>query len=122
MTLRPIGCLLCLCLASAPMAARDPWTTRDTLWELAYVAAVAMDVSQSRQIEDGGRYERNPLLPRYPSARTITNLGILNVAANPGISYLLPSPWRRRWQAATVVVELAVVADNHIRAGVRVKF
>lgn len=121
MTLRPIGCLLCLCLAPT-LSARDPWTRRDTLWELAYVAAVAMDVSQSRQIEDGGRFERNPFLPRHPSAAAITNLGILNVAAHAGISWLLPSPWRRRWQAVTVAVEVFVVADNHIRAGVRVNF
>lgn len=112
---------LCLCMPCRA-ADRAPWTAADTAWELSYVAAVAMDCSQSRQIEDGNRYERNPLLPRHPSARTITQLCVLNVVAHATLSWALPRPWRRRFQVASVVLEVAVVADNYYRAGVRVKF
>jgi len=105
-----------------PTQAADPWSKADTAWELSYVAMVAMDCSQSRQIEDGGRYERNPLLPRHPSAKTITQLCILNVVAHAAISYALPRPWRRRFQTVTFVLEAGVVADNYYRAGVKVKF
>ncbi|BDU75801.1 hypothetical protein [Mesoterricola sediminis] len=122
MRLRLARGLLLLCLAAPCSAARDPWTRQDTLWELSYVAVVAMDCSQSRQIEDGGRYERNPLLPRHPSARQITQLCLLNAAAHAGISYALPRPWRRRFQTVTIALEAAVVTDNYVRAGLRVKF
>jgi len=114
--------LLALCLALPCSAAREPWTLQDTLWELSYDAVLAMDCSQSRQIEGSDRYERNPLLPRHPSAKTITQLCILNAVAHAGISYVLPKPWRRRFQVVTVVIEAGVVSDNYIRAGVRVKF
>ena len=122
MTIRPACGLLALCLALPCRAGdRSPWTTQDTLWELGYAATVAMDCSQSRQIENGG-YERNPLLPRHPSAKTITQLCVLNVIAHVGISYVLKTPWRRRFQVATVVIEAGVVADNYYRAGVKLKF
>ena len=113
--------LAALCLGM-PCRAADPWSKSDTAWELSYVAMVAMDCSQSRQIEDGNRYERNPLLPRHPSARTITQLCILNVVAHAAISYVLPRPWRRRFQVVSVVLEAGVVADNYYRAGIKVKF
>jgi hypothetical protein len=122
MTLRLPRGLLALCLALPCLAGDTPWSTPDTLWELSYAATVAMDCSQSRQIENGGRYEGNPLLPRHPSATTISQLCILNVAAHAAISYALPSPWRRRWQAVTVVLEAGVVADNYYRAGVKFRF
>ncbi|BDU71660.1 hypothetical protein [Mesoterricola silvestris] len=105
-----------------PCRAADPWTARDTTWELSYAAVVAMDCSQSRQIENGGRYERNPLLPRHPSAKTITQLCVLNVAGHAALSWALPRPWRRRFQVVSVVLEAGVVADNYYRAGVKVRF
>ncbi len=123
MKMRLAGALAALCLCMPCLASdTNPWTTQDTLWELSYAAVVAMDCSQSRQIEGSGRYERNPLLPRHPSARTITRLCILNVAAHATISYVLPRPWRRRFQVVSVVVETGVVADNYCRAGIKVKF
>ena len=122
MTIRLARGALALCLALPCFAGPDPWTIRDTAWELSYVATVAMDCSQSRQIENGGRYERNPMLPRHPSARTILQLGILNVTAHATVSYLLPAPWRRRFQMVSVGIEAGVVSDNYFRAGVKLKF
>ena len=122
MTIRLARGALALCLALPCLAGAEPWTLRDTAWELSYVAVVAMDCSQSRQIENGGRYERNPMLPRHPSARTILQLGILNVTAHATVSYLLPAPWRRRFQMVSVGIEAGVVSDNYFRAGVKLKF
>ena len=122
MTLRLARGLLALCLALPLAAEGAPWTREDTLWELSYVAVVAMDCSQSRQIQSTGREERNPLLPRHPSSKTIAQLSILNVAAHAGISLMLNRKWRGRFQKVSVAIEAAVVADNYFRAGVRLNF
>jgi hypothetical protein len=114
--------LLGLCLSFPCLAGDTSWTTPDTLWELAYVSVAAMDCSQSRQIENGGRYEQDPVLPRHPSARTITQLTLLNVAAHATISWVLPSPWRRRFQVISFSIEAGVVSSNYIHAGLKVKF
>lgn len=114
--------LVALCLALPAAAEGAPWTKQDTLWELSYAAVVAMDCSQSRQIQSTGREERNPLLPRHPSSKTIAQLSILNVAAHVGISTLLNRTWRVRFQRVSVAIEATVVADNYFRAGVRLNF
>jgi len=108
--------------ASAMAWEPAPWTRDDTLWEIGYVAVVAMDCSQSCQFQQLGRYERNPFLPRHPNARTMRMICLGSVVGQAGISYVLPAKWRRPWQAATVSLEVAAVADNYFQAGLSIKF
>jgi len=99
-----------------------PWTHEDTLWEIGYVTVVAMDCSQSCQITELGRYERNPFLTRHPNRRTMCWICVGSVVGQATISYVLPVKWRRHWQVATVSLEVAAVADNYFRAGLSIKF
>jgi hypothetical protein len=105
-------------LAAAP----DPWTRTDTLWEAAFAAVVAMDCGQSVQIDPTGRYERNPVLPRHPDPRTVRMICLGSVAGHVIVSRVLPVPWRRRFQAATVALEVAAVSSNYFYAGLSIKF
>ena len=117
----PLGLALGL-LVTSPALATDPWTREDTYWELAYAAMVTLDCNQSSQIQALGRTERNPLLPRRPSPRTMQAICIGSVVGHVAVSYVLPAKWRRGFQAVTVTLETAVVVDNYYRAGIRFKF
>ena len=99
-----------------------PWTRTDTYWELGYLAVVAMDCGQSCQINELGRYERNPFLPRQPNPRTVRMIYLGSVVGQAAIAYVLPVKWRRAWQVTTVTLEVAAVSDNYFRAGLSIKF
>jgi hypothetical protein len=113
-----------LFLASAPARAWEPgpWTTADTWWEVAFATAVALDCRQSVQLEQDGRYERNPVLPHHPNARTMKVICLGSVVGHLAVSLALPTQVRRSWQAVTVVLEAATVTDNYFRAGLRIRF
>lgn len=123
-SLRASALALALGLAAVPARAwqPEPWTRTDTLWELGFLAVVAMDCGQSTQLNELGRYERNPLLPRHPTPTTMRMICLGSVIGHLAVSYCLPSPWRRRFQAVTLVLEAAAVTDNYYRAGLRIRF
>jgi len=100
----------------------DPWTTKDTLWEVAYAGLVLVDCKQSCKIQEQGRIEQNPFLPRCPNPRTMRAICAGSVLGHVAVSYLLPAKWRRRFQVGTVFLEAVVVQDNYYRAGIRIKF
>ena len=81
-----------------------------------------MDCAQSCQIVSTGRYERNPFLPKYPSPRTMRFICLGSVVGHIGVSCLLPTSWRRPWQATTLTLEVLAVGDNYFQAGLRIKF
>jgi len=124
LTIRPLAWALALALALPVTAADSPWTTRDTLWESAFMAVLALDCSQSRKIENPGNpvFEADRLLPAKPRARTILGMSAATALGHAGISCLLPSPWRRRWQVVTLSVEAWVVEDNYFRVGMKFSF
>lgn len=106
------------------LQASEPWTTTNTVLEGAYVAVVAMDVSQARQLQAGrdrGCYEQDPLLGRYPRSSKILCAGVVSVMGQAAIAYALPHPWREVWQGATLSVEVAVV-DKNFRLGWKLNF
>jgi len=124
--LRAFSLALALGLHLAPAPARawepGPWTRADTWWEVAFATVVAMDCRQSVHLEEDGRYERNPVLPRHPDARTIRMICLGSVVGHLAVSLALPARARRRWQAVTLVLEAATVTDNYFRAGLRIRF
>ena len=99
-----------------------PWSTADTLWEVAYASVVAVDCTQSVQITPSGRYERNPFLPKHPSANTFKFVCTASVVGHVAISYCLPVKWRRDWQVITFFAEGASVTSNYFYAGLAIKF
>ena len=113
-----------LLVPAATAMAWEPaaWSRTDTYWELAYVAVVAMDCSQSCQLQGLDRCERNPFLPRQPNPRTMRMICLGSVVGQAAIAYVLPGKWRRAWQVTTVTLEVAAVSDNYFRAGLSIKF
>jgi hypothetical protein len=99
-----------------------PWTREDTWWEVSYAALVAMDCGQSCQMQKLHLYERNPVLPRHPNARSMRMICLGSVLGHAAVSYVLPVKWRRPFQMGTVFLEAGTVADNYFRAGVSIKF
>ncbi len=94
---------ICLVLLLSGCAHDDPWTRRDTVYELTYIIAVAADAYSTTQIQ----YNEN-LIERQPITRAV-------LGANPStsstwqyftsmaithylISQALPQEYRRWWQ------------------------
>lgn len=113
---------LCARLHAGDGPAFAPWTREDTWLEVSYAAVVAMDCSQSCQMQQLHLYERNPVLPRHPNPRTMRCICLGSILGHAAVSAALPASWRRPFQLGTVFVEAGVVADNYFRAGVSIKF
>ena len=104
----------------ATTAQAGDWTRQDTYFEAAALTALALDYAQTKSmvskgfVIDGRPYEEhNPIMGRYPSSQTV-DLYFASVAVSHiAIAYLLPSKWRRWFQAGTIVLELGVVGTNY---------
>jgi hypothetical protein len=108
----------------APRATAEEWTRRDTAYEAAFVAGVAVDCGQTlRAMREGELYERNPILGRNPSARTIYAACAGAAVGHALVAALLPAPWRRVWQVEGLVMEGVVTLGNGLMmGGFRVSF
>jgi len=111
--------ILTILLYSFTAQAGD-WTRKDTYFEAAALATIALDYSQTKGMVskgfmiDGRPYEEhNPIMGSRPSSQTV-DLYFASVAvAHVAVAYLLPQKWRRWFQAGTIVLELGVVAGNY---------
>lgn len=123
-----VGVLLAS-LWTAPSAAAElsftderAWTDTDTAYQAAYFIVHAIDWRQTRStVGDPKFYERNPLLGDRPSKSRVDNYFLLTAVLHVAISYALPSPYRRAWQASTIALEAYVIGRNR-GVGVRVDF
>lgn len=115
-----------LVLVAAPARALDEWTKADTAWEAVAEVAVAADWLETASMAKrfGGRrdFELNPLLGRRPSLDRVNAFGVGSLVLHPVISLLLPSRYRRVWQAVTIMVEVPVAARNSQVRGVTLGF
>ena len=120
--------LLIACMAQA-LAAWEPapWTPGDTLAEAAFMAVLACDRAQTRQIQTLTKgattiIERNPLLGPHPGRHAINDYFAICAAAHLAIAIALPhGDGRRCFQAATLCLEAWVVGNN-ARIGLRITF
>ena len=104
--------LLVLMLLIPSVCFAGDWTSTDTAWEAAYLGALTVDCLQAR--DTNPRYiERNPVLGPYPSRGKIDNLCALSAIGHLGMSYVLPSDWRRTWQISTVAIELVIIRHQY---------
>jgi len=87
----------------------------DLALELAFQSALYVDYRQTRQIvaHPDKYFETNALLGEHPSLPRVKNYSIGAALGHWAISELLPQgPYRRAWQAATLVIEANAVAVN----------
>lgn len=99
---------------------RWTWTTRDTAAESLALGLLAVDWMQtSTTARHPVRFrETNSLLGRHPSPAQVNAYFAAAMLAHVAVSRALPRPYRRWFQAATIVVEAGTVYENATYAGV----
>lgn len=99
----------------APSSAHgaERWTERDTAVEVAFVAIVAIDYSQTRwTLNQPTGEEYNPLLGKHPSQGRLIAGCLASVGLHAAITHVLPREWRTVWQTISIAVEVANVGMN----------
>jgi hypothetical protein len=66
-------------------------------------------------------YEHNPILGKSPTIGEVDKYFALAILGTAGISYVLPSKYRRYFLGGVIVLETLIVAHNH-HIGLRVDF
>lgn len=102
------------------------WSKTDTRWQLAYTAVAIADAFTTADIRNHDDIvEVAPLtrqvLGRNPEPLPTAAFFAGEIVGHYLISRALPPKYRRIWQATTVTVQGAVVANN-IRIGLRFGF
>ncbi len=112
-------CLFGLCSQA------NAWSTKDTLWEGAYLAAHVADWGQTRDIASscasGAYYETNPVMGKCPSINLVNTYFAATALLHIGVAHVLPQKYRRMFQAGTLGMEVNYVANN-ARIGLSVNF
>lgn len=98
-------------------ATAEEWTTADTAREAAFVGLVFLDWQQTRWSLKRGAAEQNPVIGPHPSQARLDAMVTGAVVGHAAASLLLPNPWRRWWQHATIVVEISAVTSNAVVLG-----
>ncbi len=116
-----------LALAPVRASALDPWTATDTKVEIAYAALHLADWSQTARLSKwGGEWyetspggmwlrrptEANPILGATPSLARVNVYFASALVTHALVAAILPGPWRRAWQTATIGIEVGFVAHN----------
>lgn len=136
--------LAILCLFSTPAFTQE-WTTRDTVYEAAYLTLLAADWAQTLKIvesqhqspivkssgvrgnlytttsyEDPVYQEMNPLLGRSPSRGRVNTTIALTAIGHVAIARMLSPKYRRIFQTISIGIESYAVGRNY-KMGIRIK-
>ena len=113
--------LLLIFMSNASLA----WSEKDTIWQTAYLATHIADWGQTRDIagqcESGGYYETNPVIGRCPSKNWVNTYFFTTALLHTGIAHMLPSKYRRWFQAGTLGMQLSYITNN-ARIGLSIEF
>lgn len=120
-----IGQILAGIALLAASTTAQAWTERDTAWETAYFATHLADWGQtldiSTQCASGAFSETNMLLGSCPSQQKVNAYFLATALLHYGAAQMLPSPYRRMFQAGTIAMEVGFVSNN-AKIGLNVKF
>lgn len=138
---KKIAALLMSLISASAFA--DEWGTTDTVMLSGALGLLAIDWAQTRKVTTEttavhftnrslnpfeteevsyrGHYETNPLLGSAPSVAEINRYFMLSMAGTAGAAYVLPPFWRRALLGSIIVVETAMVIENH-RIGLRLSY
>lgn len=136
--------LLAMLLICQPAMAGD-WETKDTALLGGALGLIAVDWAQTRDLVRSERYvtpacadpetrrfaepcarepayrEFNPLLPTHPSTRQVDTYFVAAIIGIAGLSYAMPTKYRRYFLGGVIVLESLVVLNNH-RIGLRIAY
>lgn len=105
------------------LQAQDKWTKADMNYQVAYTVLHLIDWGQTRYISKhpNEHYEINPLIGKHPSIGRVNTFMISSLILHTGISYLLPSKYRRMWQISTGTVKSGLIIHND-SIGIKIDF
>lgn len=111
---------LCPCVCGA---SEDEWTLNDTLAQALVTGVLVLDEHQTLAVSrNPGRYhETNSLMGCHPSAERVRGYFGVMVVGSAAVSWALPSPYRRVFQASEIAVEANVVRKN-VTIGLKARF
>jgi hypothetical protein len=111
-----------LVLASLTASAQsNDWTNTDMAMQATVTAALIVDWHQTREaMANPQAYrEMNPMIGH--SARAVNQYFAGAIIGSAALAYVLPQPWRERFQAGTLAVEIVAIGHNK-SLGLRVSF
>ncbi|MDH4274172.1 MAG: hypothetical protein OEW08_03950 [Gammaproteobacteria bacterium] len=101
------------------------WNNSDSAFESAYLLTHVADWGQTRDIAarcNGGRYyETNLIMGTCPSIATVNTYFISTAILHISASYLLPTPYRRIFQAGTIGMQIGYI-NNNANIGLNLRF
>ena len=97
-----------------PSPAEDKWTKTNTVMELSWISLHLVDWGQTLQIAKNPNrfHERNPILGRHPSIRSVNRFMIIGLVTHVSASFVLPHDIRNFWQVTSIVVAGIIVTNN----------
>lgn len=114
--------LIMLGLCSQSVVQADTWSRDDSTREAMYLTLHVIDWGQTRDIvQRDDIFETNPILGADPTTSDVNRYFILTGLLHVGVSYALPSKYRKYWQNITIGVQAAVVGHN-AQLGLNVEF
>jgi len=125
MAMKSITKYLIVFLFIITSSASFAWSEKDTIWQAAYLASHIADWGQTRDIasqcEHGEYYETNPIIGRCPDKKWVNTYFFTTALLHTGIAHMMPSKYRRMFQAGTLGMELSYITNN-ARIGLSVEF
>jgi hypothetical protein len=112
-----------LVLALPCHAGAQAWASTDSAMLAGAVGLTVLDWGQTRHLASRPDIyaERNPALPLHPSQHQVDRHFALAIAGTIGLAYALPQSERRLFLGGLMVLESAVVVQNH-RIGLELRF
>jgi hypothetical protein len=117
--MRALAALLAL-LASPAAAAADEWKLGDTALEGAFVAVLAADYAQTKQIAEDGR-EGNPVIGSHGERVAPAVYFPIVAVAHVAVARALPGRWRTAFQGISLGWQVDAVHTN-LQAGYAIEF
>jgi hypothetical protein len=120
--MKKIVLLLLVLLSWCGGASAADWETTDTLLLSSALTMTAVDWAQTRYIARHPEYhEKNPALGSNPSVGKVDRYFGSAMIGTVGLAMLLPSTQRRWFLGGLLIVETAVVVNNH-QIGIKAEF
>lgn len=101
----------------------DKRSNEDTFYQLIYTTLRTIDWGQTRTTakNPSTHIERNPILGEHPTIGEVNTYFITTLLGHAYISYVLPSKYRRIWQAIWIGQSAQTITRNYI-VGVKITF
>lgn len=103
-------------------ASRDPWTKKDTYWQIGFTILEIIDYEKTRIDINNDGYEwgfAKYFIGETPSNSDLKEYFATCIILHSIASYVLPSKWRTRWQKVSVLVQIYYIGESK---GTRILF